>query len=366
MAHIQDRRKVGRGWVARYRAPDGKERTKAFKKKSDAENFLTTQEARKLRGEWVDPARGKMTFREWQATWWKTTVNLRPTTRVRDESYTNKHVLPRFGDIPLNKITQEDVRIWVAKLSESGLAASTVRLIYACLARPMAAAVDASRLPISPCRRIPLPKIERKEMRFLGPDQISQLAEAARDHHYSTFIFTAAYVGLRWGELTGLRLSKVDPLRRTIRVDEQLVEVKGDLSFGPPKSAAGRRTVTMPRFIAEMVGAAMGTKEAKKSGLVFPSPKGEPMRRGNFRRRVWLPAVEASELDDLRFHDLRHTAVALAIAQGAHPKAIQERMGHSSVSMTMDRYGHLFPSLEGKIADGLDDLYAASLSSLTG
>lgn len=271
----------------------------------------------------------------------------------------NKHVLPRFKNVPLNKIMQEDVRRWVAGLSALGRAPATVRLIYACLARPMAAAVDASRLPISPCRRIPLPKIERKEMRFLEPKKVAKLAAATGDHHYPTLVYTTAYVGLRWGELAGLRLSKVDPLRRTIRVDEQLIEVKGELSYGPPKSAAGRRTVTMPRFLCEMVGAAMGSKTAKKSGLVFPSPNGEPMRRGNFRRRVWLDAVKAAKVGEgFRFHDLRHTAVALAIAQGAHPKAIQERLGHASVSLTLDRYGHLFPSLEEKIADGLDDLYA--------
>ena len=84
------------------------------------------------------------------------------------------------------------------------------------------------------------------------------------------------------------------------------------------------------------------------------------MRRSNFARRVWRPATTALELDGLRFHDLRHTAVALAISQGAHPKALQERMGHSSVTVTLDRYGHLYEGLDGNIATSLDDLLRRS------
>jgi len=84
------------------------------------------------------------------------------------------------------------------------------------------------------------------------------------------------------------------------------------------------------------------------------------MRRSNFARRVWAPATRTLGLEGLRFHDLRHTAVALAISQGAHPKALQERMGHSSVTVTLDRYGHLYDGLDGQIADGLDELLRIS------
>ncbi len=97
-----------------------------------------------------------------------------------------------------------------------------------------------------------------------------------------------------------------------------------------------------------------------RSGLAFPTPHGDPMRRSNFRRRVWSPATAATGLEGLRFHDLRHTAVALAIRQGAHPKAIQERMGHSSVIVTLDRYGHLYDGLDSNIAAGLDEILRES------
>src|SRR5207248_10546434 len=111
----------------------------------------------------------------------------------------------------------------------------------------------------------------------------------------------------------------------------------GSLLMGATQTAAGRRAVSIPSSIADMLARQLGRTEVVRSVLMFPLPFGE--------------------LDGLRFHDLRHTAVALAIGLGAHPKAIQERMGHSSVMVTLDRYGHLFEGLDERIADGLDDVY---------
>src|SRR3954467_2346645 len=190
-------------------------------------------------------------------------------------------------------------------------------------------------------------------MQFLTPEQVTRLAEAI-DPQYRLLVLMAVYSGLRWGELAGLRRDRVNVLARSVHVVEQLTEVGGKLAFGPPKTAAGRRKVTLPRFLAEALGEQMGPTD---SGLVFTAPDGQPMRRSNFGRRTWQPAVRSAGLDGLRFHDLRHTAVALAIGQGAHPKAIQERMGHSSVMVTLDRYGHLFEGLDERIAEGLDAVY---------
>ena len=139
-------------------------------------------------------------------------------------------------------------------------------------------------------------------------------------------------------------------------VVEQLNELSGRLEWGRPKTAAGRRAVSIPATLADLLAEQLARPVVARSGLAFPSPLGEPLRRSNFGRRVWSPATAALGLDGLRFHDLRHTAVAMAISQGAHPKAIQERMGHSSVTVTLDRYGHLYEGLDGHLAEGLDDV----------
>ena len=177
-------------------------------------------------------------------------------------------------------------------------------------------------------------------------------------------MLTAAYLGPRWGELAGLRVDRLDLLHRKVHVLDQLAEVRGGLELGAPlKTPAARRTVTIPRFLAPMLEEQIATAASRRSGLVFPTPGGSPMRRTNFRRRAWRDATRSAGVEGLRFHDLRHTAVAFAIARGAHALAIKERMGHSSVQTTLDKDGHLLPRLDEAIADGLDELYASAPNS---
>jgi integrase len=150
-----------------------------------------------------------------------------------------------------------------------------------------------------------------------------------------------------------------------------LKELNGVLSFGPTKTHRSR-TVSLPNFLRMMLNehlvastspipAAGGSADA----LVFPGPRGGPLRHGNFYRRHFRPAVEEAlpHKRALRFHDLRHTAASLLIAQGAHPKLIQARLGHASITTTLDRYGHLFPSVEEALAEKLDNAYSATQPS---
>ena len=358
MAHVE-RRGQGR-WRARYRGPDGRERSKTFDRRSDADRWLASIEVSKARGEWVDPALGRQTFASWAEEWSASIVDLRPSTLNRDLGIVRVHLLPRFGSVPLARITNSMVRSFVSDTLATGEhSPATVRKMGQILTKVMRGAVETGLIARSPCEGLRLPAEPRREMRFLTAEQVTALAEAA-GHDAATLIYTAAYAGLRWGELAGLRVERVDLLRRTIIVVEQLNEITGKLSWGPPKTAAGRRAVSIPAALTQMLEAQVGRPEVGRSGLVFPTPLGEPMRRSNFARRVWAPATQRTGLEGLRFHDLRHTAVALAIGQGAHPKALQERMGHSSVTVTLDRYGHLYEGLDGQIADGLDRVLRTS------
>ena len=119
------------------------------------------------------------------------------------------------------------------------------------------------------------------------------------------------------GELAGLRVKRVDLLHRRITVAEQLLEVRGRLTFGPTKTGAGLRTVTLPTVAAEALVEHLGVyAEAGPEGLVFSAERGGPIRRSNFTRRVWIPATRAAGVEGLRFHDLRHTAATLASCGG--------------------------------------------------
>jgi integrase len=200
-----------------------------------------------------------------------------------------------------------------------------VQKAYQLLGKVMGAAVDAGMLAQSPCRRVPLPKVEREEMRFLTSAEVATLADAIAPR-YRALVLVGAYGGLRIGELAGLRRNRVDLLHGTVQVAEIVVEVRGVLHTGPPKTRASRRTVGLPRFVVEELA---------------------------------VHLVEAG-LDGLRIHDLRHTAVALWIAAGANPKEVAARAGHASVSFTLDRYGHLYPEADTALRDRLDALYGTA------
>jgi integrase len=176
-------------------------------------------------------------------------------------------------------------------------------------------------------------------------------------------VTTAALTGLRLSELAGLKAKNVDMLGRRISVVEQLLEVGGRLETAQPKTKASMRSVAIPPTLAAKLGDHPVLLEGPGS-LVFVMASGSPLRGNNFRHRVWIPAVSRAGLDGLRFHDLRHTAVVLAIAQGAHAKSIQMRMGHASITTTLDRYGHLFSEIDAMIGDGLEGFFSEQPSSV--
>ncbi len=138
---------------------------------------------------------------------------------------------------------------------------------------------------------------------------------------FSAFVLLAGYGGLRLGELAGLRKAKIDPQRRTVRVDTSLIEVRGKLIDGRPKKAAGIRTVPVPRSVAERLRASVSHLSAQDH--VFTGAEGSPIRAGSFRCRFWTPALVRADLNGLQMHDQRHTAVSTWIAHGATAKQVQ-------------------------------------------
>ena len=354
MGHL---RKTPSGrWEARYRAPDGREHSRRFPTKREAQAFLERTGAEQQRGEWRDPQGAKVRTADWVEAWWATTVNLRPSSRARDEAYIRNHVLPAFGELPLGAITHLDVRAWVAELDAKGRAPATVQKAYQTLSKILRGAVDAGLIAQSPCRNVALPRVEREEMRSLTPAEVAALAESI-DPRYRALVFFDAYCGLRLGELAGLRRGRVDLLHRQVRVTEIAVEVKGNLIFGPPKTRAGHRKVPVPRFVADEMAAHLDAYgEPSPDALVFVGADGGALRANGWRARHWRPAIRAAGLEPLRPHDLRHTAVSLWVAAGASPKQIATWAGHTSVSVVLDRYGHLFPGHEDTVLARLEDL----------
>jgi len=357
-------------WQARYRDPETgllRPAEHTFATKTDAARFLAVVEADQTRGLWHDPSRGDVLFAEVAERWFATKVHLRPTTRSMYRSTLDRHILPSFGERPVGSITTLDVQVWIAdRHANTRMGANSVAKAYKLLRAVMESAVDSGLILRNPCRIKGAGTERLPEMRCATPEEVAAIAQAAGPRWYA-LIMLAAYSGLRWGELAGLRRRYLDPLHRTARVVEQCVELSdGELHWGPPKTAAGARTVALPQFVCEiMVEHLAQYSEPGLDGPVFTMPEGGPLRNRNFRPRVWLRACRAAGVEGLRFHDLRHTNATLAAASGAPLRAIMHRLGHASAAAAI-RYQHQVDGQDEAIADYLNGLHREDMFDVSG
>ncbi|MGH9014022.1 MAG: tyrosine-type recombinase/integrase [Acidimicrobiia bacterium] len=354
MGHIKRRRlRTGKSaYLAVYRV-EGRERSRQFARRIDAERFLATTEAAKAEGRWVDPAQGRVSLQEWaDHAWDPITAHLGVKSKERADGVLRHHVLPRFGSVQIAGLEHLHVCEWVTALQEQGLSPSTVAKAYQTLDRLLEAAVRSKRLATNPADGVKLPPAADGEARILTDAELDRLI-AAFDSRYRVWPLFAAYSGLRAGESFGLRRSRFDALRGRVTVAEECLETRGQIMFKQPKTNAGRRVVPIPRFVAAELVSTIPAN-APDDHLVFQAPGGGPVRINNFRQRAWYPALSAAGLEGLRMHDLRHTAVSRWIDAGATPKQAQTWAGHRSIRTTYDVYGHLFPDREDRVMDVLE------------
>ena len=241
------------------------------------------------------------------------------------------------------------VAAWVSDLIASDLSAATVRYVYRVFSLLLDLAVRSARIPRNPAAGVRLPKVATAERRFLSHQEVNELAQAAGD--YRTAVLMLSYCGLRWGELAGLKVGRVDLMRRRLSVVEAVSEVRGKLIWGTPKSHQ-IRSVPIPRFLVDDLAVVMAGKAP--GDLVFTTRRGAVLRNLNFRRDVFDAAATAAGLEGLTPHELRHTAASLAVSAGANVKAVQRMLGHASAAMTLDVYSGLFDDDLDGVAERLD------------
>jgi integrase len=239
----------------------------------------------------------------------------------------------------LGAISGLAVREWVSAMQMNGSSVHTARQAKQVLGAILKLAAEEGYIVKNVAAGVKIGKAAKQEQYLLTDRQVAKLAEAIQKP-YGTWVWFMAYSGLRWGEAAALRRRRVDGQR--IRVVQSLSEV-GGAHVKETKTYAAR-TVVLPRFVADLLAEHLASHGSDPEALVFNAPEGRVMRSRNFRRRVWAPALQAAGLPpDVRMHDLRHTCASLMISEGANPKQIQRHLGHSSISVTMDNYGHLFP-----------------------
>jgi len=329
-----ERRRTDQATVydVRLRTVDGRQYKRSFRTRREAENFAAQERANLARGLSIDPWAGRTTtLADLSASWMATRVGLRPRTVELYSSLLRLHILPELGGAELAKLTPARVRSWHAGLLGKGRPGPiSVAKCYRLLKSILLTAVEDGLIARNPCM-IKGASAERSAERPIATiDQVDALAEAVEDR-WRLMILLATYGVLRLGELAGLTRRRIDLEKGTVSVVEQLQEMHdGSCHVGPPKTAAGRRTVAIPPHLLPELACHLDRYVGPEpEAFVFTSPEGGPLRRSNFRTRVWLPATKAAGVEGLHFHDLRHTGNTLAAATGASTKELMVRMGHA-------------------------------------
>jgi integrase len=352
---LKDGKKRYRVW---WRDPSGRVRAKRFPRYDAARSFLRDVEVDKVRGSYVDPAKGKITVADaWGRFEAGPLRSYKESTQASHRFHFRRYVLPALGDCRLNSVEKEDVERLMHDMDEKARASgrklkaggygSREKTLRA-LQRFFSEMVTNGRIARNPALGVkpgsrPAVALDGGGQ-ALEVEQVTSLVDATPDY-WKPLIALLATSGLRISEALGLRRRDLDLAGGTATVRQTVVEVEGRQVLSTPKSRASRRAVKLIPSVVSML-----KKQAlplDPDGFVFTQPgKTVPLSRSWFNRRVLKPAGARAGIRPLASaHDLRHTAGAIASKTGMHPMAVKEMMGHSSIKVTYDVYGHLFPTM---------------------
>ncbi len=375
MGHIRTKT-LGTGkkaYLARWIDPaTGKERTKQFSLKKDAQYHIDRVEGAKAEGLYIDPARAEITVREYFDSWYATLMT-RDLTKVNVKSNMENHVLPLIGHRKLATIRRSDVQGIVAACKEKGLKGSTIKVVMDKVKALFKAAVLDRRLPSTPYVNIQLPDRTVGKVVIPTVKQIRAVA-AALPERYKAMPIIAAGTGLRVSELTGLQVDAIDFDARTLTVperDAQLAYYDGrtEPHLAPPKTKASARTVPLSDTVIAAIQVHLDAGHDGKVNLpdqdgnpgmrhmMFVSPTGKAFIRNSAGRIMRLATAGMNLPPRASWHWFRHFYASALIAAGEDPKTIQGRMGHGSITETFDTYGHLFPDTEDRSRRAIDDAF---------
>ena len=353
MAWIEKR---SSGYLVRWRDGQGKKHQRLVYDESSAHRL-----ARSLRSE---PRRAPrptgVTLAGYLDATLRAADDLRESTRYHYALMARKHIAPLIGHLPLTQVTSADVREVLATMREAGYSSSYRSIARNVLARTCALAVSEGLLPQNPLAAVPILKQPaRPEVMPLDVREVEALADAILPR-YRAAVLVMAYAGLRVGEVGALSTQNLNLLRQELRVVSGVSRAGGRLLIGPPKTAAGRRTVPLPQFLARELREHIDAFGLAPDGRVFHTPHVNQhtdefgLLHASSLHKPFKAARELVGLPHVHPHTLRHSYAAFLIREGAHEKVLQVLMGHTSIKTTMDLYGHLLPGLGQEMADRLE------------
>jgi integrase len=334
--------------------------------KKNPQKYLTAKLRDKDLGINIEPASESLD--KYLEKWLQSVVR----SRVREATFDDykylldRYVSPALGAIKLCDIRSIDIqKIYGDMLDEKELSARTVRMTHAVLSSAMKQAVRWHMLARNPCEFVDLPRMVRKEMQALSPEDASRFLEAAKADKLGIVLSFALATGMRPEEYLALKWSDLDLQAGNATVRRTLIWRKGGgWYFGEPKTSRSRRTIPLPMSLVAALTdhrRKQGESRLKKGSdyqnneLVFATGEGTPILLRNLVRRHFRPVLTHAGLaQSLRLYDLRHSCATLLLSAGENPKVVSERLGHASIVLTLDTYSHVLPSMQQAATEKLE------------
>jgi integrase len=345
------------GYLVRWRDEHGRKKQAFFSDQAEALTFADSRSPHPHR-----PSRKLTSLEVYLRETLASAEDLRESTRYHYEGMARKHIFPAIGHLALAEVEGPELRSFFVGMRDAGYSRSYRSVARHLLARTFRYALADGLVERNPLEAVPSIAAEyRREVRPLDVEQVERLADSIRPR-YRAAVLVMAYAGLRVGEVGALTISNVNLLHRELRVRSGVARAGGRLIVSTTKTPAGRRTVPIPRFLSDELGFHMNIHGLAPDGRLFHTPGVNQytdeygLLHAGSLHKPFKDARRRAQLPQVTPHTLRHSYAALLIREGAHPKVIQTLMGHTSMKVTMDLYGHLFPGMGEEFAARLDTL----------
>ena len=353
-------------WAASITLEGRKRKTFYGKTRKEVQEQLKTALHQQQQGTLVTGPRQKVEqfLIHWLENIQKPTI--RPRSYIYYRDLIHKHILPVLGRYQLPKLSPEHVEALYAQKLKEGLSASTVHSIHTVLHKALNTAVRRHLLTRNVCEEVSLPRKTRYEIHPLMPEQVQQFLAALADHRLKALYILALATGMRLGELLGLKWQDINLAENALQVRRTLSYVNNvGYSEHEPKTEKSRRSILLPAFVTAELKAhrARQLEEKLKVGalwenkdLVFCNSMGGYLHPTSSIQKNFWAILKKAGLPRIRFHDLRHSAATLLLGMGVHPKIVQEILGHSNISMTMNTYSHVLPTMQKEAMEKINTL----------
>jgi integrase len=318
----------------------------------------------------------KQPLRQFLADWLDQVVKpgVRPKTHRTYADIVKLHIGPGLGDVPLGKLSPQQVREFLNMKLASGLSPRTVKHLLVTLRGALAVATKDGQIPRNVAALVDPPHVPRSEIKAFNPEQARAFLDATKGSRLEAAFTAAVALGLRQGEILGLQWSDVNLETASLTVRTALQRVNKKLTQVEPKSPHSRRPIHLPAVCISILARHKASQDRerdwagcrwKETGFVFTTRIGTPMDARDLLRdfyRITKPKAKKGEqapklaFPAINFHALRHSAATLLLAQGVSPRYIAELLGHSQVSFTMQTYAHVLPEVQKEVATKMDEI----------